>query len=303
MEHRLPQLAALAALRGSPILVYAAPIADDSMPVVYEWLRRRGHLQRLDLVLSTTGGLVTRARQLALLLREYTEHLTILVPYRAWSAGTLLCLAADELVLGPLAELGPIDAHIGAAGAPPPDAPGLMSAQDIRTFRGMAEDWFGVDRAEDRLQVLALLAQRVFPTSLSAFYRFDRLTREIGYELLAYQLPDADAAARRQIVDTLAGGYATHDYIISRADARALGLKVRFAAPEEETLLWEVYRGCQAALAGSPGGAAPPITGLIASTDFAARQVVRRVDGGPPGAAPFQPGLVEPRWELDEERP
>lgn len=296
MEDLLTHLAALEARRGHPVLLYATTIADDSVRMVYEWLRRRGHLAELSLVLSTTGGIVTRARQLALLLREYAERLTILVPYRAWSAGTLLCLAADELLLAPLAELGPIDAHIGATGAPPPDAPGLISAQEIRAFRQMAQRWFGVERAEDRLQVLALAAQRIFPATLSAFYRFDQLTREIGYELLAYQLPAADAATRRQIVDRLADGYHAHEYIISRSDARALGLNVRFAAAEDETLLWNVELACRAQLAADQAG------GLIVGGDFVARQVLRRLDGAPlhdPPPGGFQPGLIEPQWQIE----
>lgn len=295
MEQLVSDISALEMQRGNPVLVYASMVTDDSVRVVYEWLRKRGHVAQLDLVLSTTGGVVTRVRQLALLLREYTDHLTILVPYRAWSAGTLLCLSADELILGPLAELGPIDAHNSAASATPPDGPGLISAQDIRAFRQMAEDWFGVERAEDRLQVLALVAQRFFPTSLSAFYRFDQLTRQIGYELLAYQLPAADEVARRQIVDRLTEGYGAHDYIISRSDARALGLNVHLATPQEEALVWNVYQSCHAQLAEHAGPAEQVVAALIASTDFFARQVFRPVGG--PGSP-----LGEPRWEMSGSR-
>lgn len=295
MKQVLPHLGALEALRGNPILVYASTITDDSVRVVYEWLRRRGHVERLDLVLSTSGGVVTRVRQLALLLREYTDQLTILVPYRAWSSGTLLCLSADELVLGPLAELGPIDAHIGATGTAPSDAPGMIAAQDVRLFRQMAEDWFGVERSEDRLQVLALVAQRIFPTSLSAFYRFDQLTREIGYELLRYQLPTADDATRQRIVDHLARGYASHDCIIGRSDARNLGLNVRFAEPREEDALWNIYLACRAEIGEHPGQTEHGITGLIAGTDFTARQVLRRIGG----AASGQPERMDIQWEID----
>lgn len=110
-------------------------------------------MERLDLVLSTIGGNITTAHQMALLLREYVQHLTILIPYRARSSGTLLCLSANELVLGPMSELGPIDPHVGSAGPPPTDAPGMISAQDVRAFREMAEQWFGVVREEDQIEV------------------------------------------------------------------------------------------------------------------------------------------------------
>jgi ClpP class serine protease len=160
---KLPQLDELQALRHTPVIVYSSMIGDDTVSVVYDCLRQIGQTQRLDLVLFTSGGKVTIARRLALLLREFTQYLTILVPYRARSAGTLLCLSANELILNPTAELGPIDAHIGSVGPTPPDAPGLISAEDVRAFRQMAEDWFGVNREKDRLQVLALLAQLYFP--------------------------------------------------------------------------------------------------------------------------------------------
>src|SRR5437764_10030682 len=184
------QIAEMQKLHGTPAIVYGSMINGDSVRVLYECLRRWGPRERLDLVLSTSGGQVTAARQLGLLLRDYANHLTILVPYRARSAGTLLCLCANELVLGPMAELGPIDSHLSVISPAPPDAPGMIAARDIYTFRQMAEDWFGITREEDRLQVLALLAQRVFPTTLSSFYRSDRQIRHIACELLMYQLPD-----------------------------------------------------------------------------------------------------------------
>lgn len=269
----LPQLAELEALRGNPVIVFASAIEDDTARILYECLRTRGRSDRLDLVLASPGGLVTAARQVALLLREYTRHLTILVPYRARSAGTLLCLCADELILGPMAELGPIDSHVASAGAPPPDSPGMISAEDIRAFRQMAEDWFGVAREEDRLQVLALVAQRIFPTSLSSFYRFDKLSRQIAYELLGYQLPDAEGDARRRIVDQLVGGYHGHDYVLSRDEVRDLGLRARSASPREEDVLWGLIRECRARTTQYPGMGDGAVLGLIAADGFYARHV------------------------------
>jgi hypothetical protein len=300
-----PQLAELERLRGTRVLVYAALIGDDSIPVLYEYLRSHGRAQRLDFVLSTVGGDPAAARRLALLLRDYTENLTVLVPHRARSAGTLLCLGADKLVLGPMAELGPLDAQIGSAGQPPPDAPGMISVQDIRVFRQMAEEWFGVNREEDRLQVLALLAQRVFPASLSAFYRFDRMVRQIAEELLDYQLPDATREARQRIIDQLVGGYHAHDYVLSRADACKLGLRVHFPTVEEEGLLWGLMQACRTQIAEHPGQTEGETTGLIAATDFHAQEVHRWVaapswrDDEPRDEAASRPERqLDTRWQI-----
>jgi predicted esterase YcpF (UPF0227 family) len=286
-----PQLAEFASLRGNPVVIYSAMITEDSVHVLYEHLRRLGKTERLDLVLSTRGGSVITARQIALLLHEYVQHLTIMVPYRARSAGTLLCLGANELVLGPMAELGPIDSQISSAGPPPAEAPGMISAEEIRAFREMAEEWFGIEREEDRIQVLALVAQRVFPTSLASFYRFDKLVHQTAVELLEYQLPDAEEGKRQQIVGQLVGGYYAHDYVLSRAEARALGLQVRYASPQEEALLWELVQACHARVDEHPGGE-EGVIGLIVGTGFYAQQVARR--GGAPtwclGSTDFNDG-------------
>ncbi len=283
--NRLPELEAL---RGSHAVVYHGLIDQDAPRVMYEHLRRVGHVPRLDLVLATNGGNPAAARRLALLLHGYTDRLTVLVAHRARSAGTLLCLGAHEIVLGPLAELGPLDPQIGSAAGSGgrPGEPGILSGEDVRAFRAMARDWFGVERDEDRLQVLALLAQRVFPGTLGAFYRADRLIRDSAAELLAHQLPEADQAHRDAIVDRLVSGFHAHDYAITRDQARALGLRVSFPPPHEEALLWGVVRDCRDQLAAQSNG--HRVVALLSGGDFHARRV--EYPSGSEG-----PGV---RWEM-----
>jgi hypothetical protein len=293
--------------RGNPLIFWSSSINEDAVCTLYECLRRIGPTRRLDLVLSTTGGVITVARRLALLLHEFTQHLTILVPYQARSAGTLLCLGANELVLGPMAEFGPIDAHIRSANASVHDMPGMISAEDIRAFRQMAEDWFGVTREKDRLQVLALVAQRVFPPSLSSFYRAEHLTSQVAHELLHYQLGDTEESVRQRIVNQLVSGYSAHDYIITRTDAQSLGLQVSFASPQEETLLWNLFKASKQEFLNLPDqfgndGA----IGLIMSADFCALQMQRWVDTsierrqGKEGGPQTQK-VHHISWEIDEE--
>lgn len=307
----LPQLDELQVLREAPVIVYHAAIENDAVRTMYECLRHIGAVPRLNLVLFTSGGVVTTARRLALLLREFTQHLTILVPYQVKSAGTLLCLSANDLVLGPMAELGPIDAHINSTGPSSHGVPDRISAEDVRVFRQMAEDWFGVKREKDRLQVLALVAQRMFPTSLSSFYRSDKLTRQAAYELLHYQLPDVEDDVRLQIANQLVSGYNAHDHIITRAEARALGLQVRFPSSQEETLLWNLAKTLRkqflepADQSGEEG-----VVGVIMSTHFCARHMYRLVDASgaqrvetePEEAASSQSrNTFRLSWEMHEE--
>lgn len=297
------RLHAWQAERGRPAVVFMSNIDDDSVPVLYQCLQAVGRVERLDLVLATKGGTVTVARRVAMLLREFTSQLAVVVPHEARSAGTLLCLGADELVLGPLAELSPIDPNLASTWPPPPDGTGSLSAEDIRAFRAMAAEWFGVTSAEDRLQVLALVAQRVFPGSLAALYRYDRLCRRTAYELLSRQLPEAAEDARHRIVDQLVSGYDAHDHVITRADAVALGLNVAIASAARDALAWDLLAAHRRELvdrSSEPGR--DGCTGLVTSGGFCARRM-KRWDPNP--MYPGDPGAPEPpmtprvAWEID----
>lgn len=298
-----PLIEKLQAIRGRRAVLYQSALTEDSVPVLYECLRRAGHSDSLDLVLSTRGGSIASTRRVALLLREFAGHITIVVPHSARSAGTLLCLSADELVLGPLAELGPVDSTMDTQGVPPADAPGNISAQDILAFRDLAEDWFGIDRAEDRLQVLALLATRIFPTSLSSFYRYDKLVREVATELVAWQLPgQEDADLRDRIVQKLVSGYHSHDFVLSRRDVRALGLRVTDATPEEEEASWAVVQAGRRAVGVIDPASGEELAAVIAASDFSAAEVLRRASHGPSdGTSPREgrpAARPDVRWEI-----
>lgn len=282
-------LAQLEARRGRPAVFVHTPLAADVVPVLYEALRATGHRPGLDVVLSTGGGGISVTRQLAVLLRSFTDHLAVIVPYRARSAGTLLCLAADELVLGPLAELGPLDSQMNSAGPPAGEQPGTISAEDVRAFPLMAADWFGVERPEDRLQVLALLATRIFPTSLASFYRFDALIRQTALELLTRDA--VPAADRERIVERLVAGYHSHDTVLTRADVRELGLPVTDADAEVETLIWQLYRAAPRTADARLALAGGEAVGLVESTVFRARNLVLADESGG----------IDVEWHVDEE--
>lgn len=308
-------LRALETLRGNPALLYCCggqagvpkTIEEDDVAPLYECLRRIGATEHLDLVLYTSGGYATVARRIALLLREHAERVTILVPYKARSAGTLLCLSADELVLGPLAELGPLDPQIAMSGDGPAGSPPSISSEDVRAFRAMAESWFGLESEAHRMQIFALLSQRMFPTTLSSFFRSDQQVRQFGEELLRYQLPDADERVVRRLVDHLVSGFHAHDHIITRAEARRLGLRVAAPNVEVEARLWEVWQSYLGYIRGAAGhtpGQQISVNGMIASADLVARHAMRWPEMTPALAAAMRDGPPRPSmipqagWEL-----
>src|ERR1700688_4911005 len=71
----------------------------------------------LDVVLHTPGGWVLAALQIARAIHEHKAKTTVFVPHYAMSGGTLIALAADEIVMSRHAVLGPIDPQLGQSPA------------------------------------------------------------------------------------------------------------------------------------------------------------------------------------------
>ena len=268
--------------RDSRVLVLAASHLDlEMLPELYRRCRALGPVRRLDVVLHGRGGMVNAARRIALLLREQATHLAFLVPYHCQSAATLLTLCADEIVAGDLALFSPIDPQLhGIDGS-------AFSARDIEAFGDAAAQWFGFDASTAREQALALLCQGVPPPSLGTFYRSTLEMTQIAEQLLAFQLTGCDAAFRRQVVLHLMSGYHSHQYAITPAELKALGLRMA-RDPEAERLAWEISELIQGHIGGglreSPD--APWNDALLATRDGVA---TRRA----------QPGGLASQWRWE----
>ncbi len=158
----------------------------------------------IDLVLHTPGGLVLASEQIAYALRDHPAKVSVLVPHYAMSGGTLIALAADEILLDPAAVLGPVDPQVGD----------LPAASIVRAVGRKP-----VDRVDDRMLVLSDVAEKAV-----------RHMKEVVRSLVAERL---DAQAANELAEQLAGGHYTHDDPITIAEARALGLPVIEGVPHE----------------------------------------------------------------------
>lgn len=210
------------------VLVFAASNLDiNLLPPVYDALRNIGHSERLSVVVYCRGGAVNAARRLALLLHEHTDHLAFIVPHFCESAGTVMALAAREIIAGPLAIFSPIDPHLTASNSAQDSAPPALSAQDVRLFWRMAQEWFGLDEQAAKDRALPLLCDNIFPTTLTSFHRCTQELQLIGNTLLGLHMRDSSDMFRKQIVDTLLFDYHSHTYALTGEDMLRIGLPVR----------------------------------------------------------------------------
>jgi ClpP class serine protease len=166
----------------------------------------------IDLVLHTPGGLVLAAMQIARAVEAHPAKVTVYVPVYAMSGGTLIALAADEIVLGEFSVLGPIDPQIA----------GLPAASIVR-----ARDSKPVEQVFDLTLVLADMSEKAIA----------QVTRG-AVELLTPRLERAQA---EKLASKLAGGQWTHDYALTAQEARDLGLPVRVGMSAEVMELMKLY--------------------------------------------------------------
>lgn len=166
----------------------------------------------IDLILHTPGGLVLAAMQIARAVEAHPAKVTVYVPVYAMSGGTLIALAADEIALGEFSVLGPIDPQI--LGLP---AASLVKARDSKP---LSDVW-------DLTLVLADVSEKALAQ-----------VKRGAVELLT---PRLDEAAAEAIADKLAGGHWTHDYALTAAEAKSLGLAVKVAMPLDIMELMKLY--------------------------------------------------------------
>ena len=166
----------------------------------------------VDLVLHTPGGLVLAATQIARAIRDRKGKVTVFVPHYAMSGGTLIALAADEIVMSPHAVLGPVDPQLG-------QYPGAS------LLRAVARK--PVAEVDDQTLILADVAEKAIIQ-----------VRESARELLTRSLPSEKA---KELAELLATGTWTHDFAITLETAKRLGLKVSSDMPAEILQLMSLY--------------------------------------------------------------
>lgn len=182
---------------------------------------------KISLVLYTKGGSTLTAWSLINMLRMFCEDLEIIVPAVAHSAGTLMCLGANRVVMTKQATLGPIDPSITGPlnplvpGNPNPNVRAPVSVESIKGYIQMAKDDFGV---KEMTPVLIDLAQKVHPLVLGSIFRSKSQIQTLAKQLLRHSVQNA--ATQRRIVNFLCTETGSHDYTINRREAKDLGLTV-----------------------------------------------------------------------------
>jgi len=257
-------------------------IADDAVPPFVSVLDEIGPSAKITLLLTTNGGQTSAGWTLINLLRSFCDELEVLVPWKAMSAGTLMALGADKIVMTKQASLGPIDPSLanhplapmvqGPAGQPfhlPVSAEAIRGylnevKKDIRDPSALAQIWTS-------------LSSQIHPLVLGDIFRLGDQIRNLAKALIERQVPDT--RKQKEIIQLLCSDSGSHDYTINRRQAASIGLSIEKPSAELYRVLSEVTKSYneelrtlepfspQSLLGGQQRNRYTLVRGLIESTD------------------------------------
>jgi ClpP class serine protease len=198
------------ALLGFPLARY---IDINDSEAVLRAIKLTGPEVPIDIILHTPGGLVLASEQIARALCRHPAKVTVFVPHYAMSGGTLIALAADEIVMDENAVLGPVDPQLGQY-----PAASIIKAVEQKD----------VNKVDDQTLILADMSRKAI-----------RQVRQTLIDIMGLNHITPDKA--EPLADKLSSGQWTHDYPISVAEARELGMPIGTDMPTEVYQLMNLY--------------------------------------------------------------
>ena len=166
----------------------------------------------IDLILHTPGGLVLASEQIAEALLRHPGKVTVFVPHYAMSGGTLVALAADEIIMDENAVLGPLDPQLGQC-----PAASLIKVLEKKEAKDI----------DDQTMILADVAVKAL--------------RQIKVTVKNLLLKHMDEEQADKTAEKLTQGTWTHDYPIDVNEIAGLGINVNTDMPTDVYTLMSLF--------------------------------------------------------------
>lgn len=263
LEDRQKLIERIEELRGSKVICYVTTlrpgvpgqIGEDAVRTFFEHLMLfpSRPVEKLDIFLCSNGGSGTVPWRLTALFREYSKAFGVLIPYRAYSSASLLALGADEIVMHPFGEMGPIDPTVSNDFNPVEAGTGRrlgISVEDVKAYVSFIKNTVGISHEDELVKTIEILANKVHPLALGNVDRFLSQSRLIAKKVLSSHATEHSSHEMEEIIDNMASKLYFHGHPINRKEAKEeLKLKINSEPPPElETAIWDLYKYYEAEL-------------------------------------------------------
>lgn len=234
-QQRLDLIRKIENKRGSRVIVYMTSTRDglddfmsfDDIRIIEHHLNAifRGGVRKLDLLLYTPGGYSVVPSAIVSLIREYLGpkgEFSVLIPSMAMSAGTIISLGADEIIMGPGGYIGPIDTQTFIAGQ-------YESVETLRAYFELAKS-LGLRSRRDTRALFLKLSDKISPLQLGELQRVINESERTAQWVLKSRRRPLGRRANRKIIRYLTESIGSHSQAIYRREALGAGLEfIRYA--------------------------------------------------------------------------
>ena len=235
--------------RERPLLTYVTSIrpgmggqmAGDSIrPIIDQLNLIPKEDKRVDFLIISNGGDPISSLRIIGLLRERFNEVTVLLPYVAYSAATILSLGADEIVMHPFSNLGPVDPQLIAPHITPSGTKEKLefSSEDIVNYI----EFLKTDVNSNKKQLMSAiqpLLEQVGALNIGSSKRSQRLSFSLSEKMLCSHIKSKKKV--KEIAKDLNSSYYHHGYAVGRLEAKRMGLPVSLPNAKMEELLWKVW--------------------------------------------------------------
>lgn len=241
---------------GRPLIVYATSnrvgaygsMADDVIPEFVKQVQLvPAEKREVDVLLVSRGGDPMVAWRIVTLLRERFDAFDVLLPYEAYSAATLLALGANNIIMHPFSNLGPVDPQMVIPKKA--DSEGniqeqqIAGAEDVRSFLEFVREDVKVSDQAQLEKALELVCKDVGALRLGGAKRAIQLSVSLAEKLLNLHITDSSKA--KAISEALSHSFYHHGYAVGPKEAKDMGLPITYADGNLKDLIWSVWESIQ----------------------------------------------------------
>ena len=219
-------------------------IADDCIRPIYEHLLRIGKVHKLQLFLYSLGGQTEAPWKIVNTLRQFCETFEVIVPYKAYSAATMICMGADNILMTRKSELGPVDPSLminPQNGSQPALVLRDLGVEDVASYVSFLRNRAGLTDQKALSRLISVLATTLTPPLLGRVERVYSHIRLVARKLLDLRKPALEDRLVTAIIEALTEKTYVHNHGIGRDEAKQIGMQVELLDEEAERDIWNLF--------------------------------------------------------------
>lgn len=240
----------LSKIRNRPLITYITSIrpnqggsmAGDAIPQIINQVRAIPiEEDKIDFLIVSNGGDPITAFRIMSLLRERFKKITVLLPYVAYSAATTLSLGADEIIMHPYSNLGPVDPQLTVTHS---NEHGIrenlqFGSEDLRNYVDFIRSDVGITDQQHLVSAIAPLLKDVGALPIGSAKRSQQLSLSLSEKMLKWH--NSDNTKVKAIAKALNSSYYHHGYAVGRHEASQIGLPIATPQNDVESLIWDIW--------------------------------------------------------------